>query len=278
MTILQIFEGHNHTVLRGSRTYIGRFHFPAPIRRDRDRKPNNKARSSATSNIDFSRRRRASPPSLWGRDRVGGRAMPNQLALSLAGAKDKMGSAPKGSSSISVRRDPPPRPAPTRGGGSARARFIHRGRPNAGAELAGENPMIARGRVSTRTLAGKCYCGAVEYAVADEFLNAANCHCSNCRRALRLAPLFRRAWRQLCACRDGNAHRRPDHTADAPHFRRLQSAVVYHRRRPAAVRRDRPARRTRGRLVARVNKIEGRRYSLTPCGGGLGRGVAPSHL
>ena len=34
----------------------------------------------------------------------------------------------------------------------------------------------------SRTLAGKCYCGAVEYAVADEFLYAANCHCSNCRR------------------------------------------------------------------------------------------------
>jgi hypothetical protein len=33
-----------------------------------------------------------------------------------------------------------------------------------------------------RTLAGKCYCGAVEYSVADEFLYAANCHCSNCRR------------------------------------------------------------------------------------------------
>ena len=33
-----------------------------------------------------------------------------------------------------------------------------------------------------RTLAGRCYCGAVQYAVADEFLYAANCHCSNCRR------------------------------------------------------------------------------------------------
>ncbi|MET3580750.1 hypothetical protein ABID19_003789 [Mesorhizobium robiniae] len=33
-----------------------------------------------------------------------------------------------------------------------------------------------------RTLAGKCLCGAVQYAVADEFLYAANCHCSNCRR------------------------------------------------------------------------------------------------
>jgi hypothetical protein len=34
----------------------------------------------------------------------------------------------------------------------------------------------------SRTLAGKCYCGAVEYAVADEFAYAANCHCSDCRR------------------------------------------------------------------------------------------------
>jgi hypothetical protein len=34
-----------------------------------------------------------------------------------------------------------------------------------------------------RTLAGMCLCGAVHYAVADEFLYAANCHCSMCRRA-----------------------------------------------------------------------------------------------
>jgi len=33
------------------------------------------------------------------------------------------------------------------------------------------------------TLAGKCLCGAVQYAVKDEFLYALNCHCSNCRRA-----------------------------------------------------------------------------------------------
>jgi hypothetical protein len=39
------------------------------------------------------------------------------------------------------------------------------------------------GRVSPRTLSGKCYCGAVEYTVADEFGYAANCHCSGCRRA-----------------------------------------------------------------------------------------------
>jgi hypothetical protein len=35
---------------------------------------------------------------------------------------------------------------------------------------------------SRRTLAGTCLCGAVRYAVADEFSYALNCHCSNCRR------------------------------------------------------------------------------------------------
>ena len=32
-----------------------------------------------------------------------------------------------------------------------------------------------------RVLAGGCRCGAVRYAVADEFVYAANCHCSACR-------------------------------------------------------------------------------------------------
>jgi len=32
-------------------------------------------------------------------------------------------------------------------------------------------------------LRGSCYCGAVQYEVADEFEYAANCHCSDCRRA-----------------------------------------------------------------------------------------------
>jgi hypothetical protein len=36
---------------------------------------------------------------------------------------------------------------------------------------------------SARTLSGKCLCGAVAYAVADQFVYAADCHCSNCRRA-----------------------------------------------------------------------------------------------
>lgn len=37
-------------------------------------------------------------------------------------------------------------------------------------------------KASDRTLAGKCFCGSVHYAVADEFIYAANCHCSNCQR------------------------------------------------------------------------------------------------
>jgi len=37
-------------------------------------------------------------------------------------------------------------------------------------------------KANTRSLAGKCLCGAVQYTVADEFIYAANCHCSNCRR------------------------------------------------------------------------------------------------
>lgn len=39
------------------------------------------------------------------------------------------------------------------------------------------------GSETTRRLRGRCLCGAVEYAVADAFEYALNCHCSNCRRA-----------------------------------------------------------------------------------------------
>ncbi len=42
--------------------------------------------------------------------------------------------------------------------------------------------MISPQAPTGRILAGKCYCGAVEYSVADALLYAANCHCSNCRR------------------------------------------------------------------------------------------------
>ncbi len=37
--------------------------------------------------------------------------------------------------------------------------------------------------VMPRKLVGSCWCRAVRYEVCDEFLYAANCHCSNCRRA-----------------------------------------------------------------------------------------------
>ena len=37
--------------------------------------------------------------------------------------------------------------------------------------------------MNARTLTGKCFCGAIEYAVRDEFAYAANCYCSDCRRA-----------------------------------------------------------------------------------------------
>jgi hypothetical protein len=37
-------------------------------------------------------------------------------------------------------------------------------------------------KLTGRNLSGMCLCGALQYSVADEFLYAANCHCSNCRR------------------------------------------------------------------------------------------------
>jgi hypothetical protein len=39
----------------------------------------------------------------------------------------------------------------------------------------------SEGNVGGRMLAGACECGAVRYQVPDEFLYAANCHCSRCR-------------------------------------------------------------------------------------------------
>jgi hypothetical protein len=36
--------------------------------------------------------------------------------------------------------------------------------------------------MAAKTLTGKCFCGAVRYEVADTFLYAAYCHCSDCRR------------------------------------------------------------------------------------------------
>jgi hypothetical protein len=42
---------------------------------------------------------------------------------------------------------------------------------------------VSIGKASHRKLTGTCLCGAVHYSVVDEFTYAANCHCSNCRRA-----------------------------------------------------------------------------------------------
>ena len=42
--------------------------------------------------------------------------------------------------------------------------------------------MTSPNMANDHTLAGKCFCGALHYLVADEFAYAANCHCSNCRR------------------------------------------------------------------------------------------------
>jgi hypothetical protein len=46
-----------------------------------------------------------------------------------------------------------------------------------------ETPVTATTTSSARRLAGRCLCVAVRYCVADQFAYAANCHCSNCRRA-----------------------------------------------------------------------------------------------
>ena len=43
--------------------------------------------------------------------------------------------------------------------------------------------MPAENSANDRVLVGKCECGAVRYRVADEFLYASNCHCSQCRAA-----------------------------------------------------------------------------------------------
>src|SRR4051812_28649844 len=47
-----------------------------------------------------------------------------------------------------------------------------------------EKPVTSPEKARARALAGRCQCGAVHYEVADEFVYAANCHCTNCRRAI----------------------------------------------------------------------------------------------
>lgn len=55
-----------------------------------------------------------------------------------------------------------------------------------------------------RTLAGKCLCGKVRYAVSDQFSYALNCHCSQCRRATGAAfKSFAGIERQRLSIRQG---------------------------------------------------------------------------
>jgi hypothetical protein len=42
---------------------------------------------------------------------------------------------------------------------------------------------LSESDAGTRVLVGGCWCGAVRYRVADEFLYASICHCSRCRAA-----------------------------------------------------------------------------------------------
>ena len=59
----------------------------------------------------------------------------------------------------------------------------------------------------TRVLAGSCQCGAVRYAVADEFIYAANCHCSQCRAATGSAfKAFAGIEREKLEITDGREH------------------------------------------------------------------------
>jgi hypothetical protein len=50
-----------------------------------------------------------------------------------------------------------------------------------GAQMSTEAPFEKP--AGSRVLQGKCGCGKVRYRVADEFLYAENCHCSQCRAA-----------------------------------------------------------------------------------------------
>jgi len=58
---------------------------------------------------------------------------------------------------------------------------------------------------TTRILAGRCECRAVRYEVPDEFLYAANCHCSHCRAST--GPAFKPFAGPGLLARDGPVRR-----------------------------------------------------------------------
>jgi len=117
-------------------------------------------------------------------------------------------------------------------------------------------------QASDRGLRGKCLCGGVHYVVADEFIYAANCHCSNCRRATGSAfkPFAGIERHKLGITKgednllifggeNGNSHRRSGHPSGHAHLRRLQGPVVHNHRRPAPIRRACDDHWTGGRIV-----------------------------
>ena len=65
----------------------------------------------------------------------------------------------------------------------------HRFRPDEASGLQGTFPSIGGGElryargVGAGVLKGRCECSVVEFEVADAFVEAYNCHCSNCRAA-----------------------------------------------------------------------------------------------
>jgi len=80
---------------------------------------------------------------------------------------------------------------------------------------------------SERRLAGKCMCGAVQYAVADEFLYAMNCHCANCRRATGSAfKPFAGIAREKLRVTEGDLMRFGDEKAHDAHCR-LCGSLLY---------------------------------------------------
>jgi hypothetical protein len=87
-------------------------------------------------------------------------------------------------------------------------------------------------------LRGRCACDAVGYEVADEFVVAYNCHCSNCRAMTGSAFL---PWGEIepekLRITNGTESVLVDAQADRAHVRRLEGSVASDPRRLAPARR-----------------------------------------